>query len=80
MLDPITNNSVPTRTCAGALGYSFAAGTTDGPGMFDFVQGATSGNVFWDTVRDFLQTPTQALLDCQAYVDFCLLLIIEFDL
>ena len=26
-------------TCGPAFGYSFAAGTTDGPGMFDFVQG-----------------------------------------
>lgn len=26
------------KTCAPALGYSFAAGTTDGPGEFDFVQ------------------------------------------
>ena len=26
------------RTCKPALGYSFAAGTTDGPGEFDFKQ------------------------------------------
>lgn len=26
------------RTCPPALGYSFAAGTTDGPGEFDFTQ------------------------------------------
>jgi len=26
------------KTCKAALGYSFAAGTTDGPGMFDFTQ------------------------------------------
>jgi len=25
-------------TCKGAMGYSFAAGTTDGPGAFDFTQ------------------------------------------
>lgn len=27
------------KTCAPAMGYSFAAGTTDGPGAFDFHQG-----------------------------------------
>ena len=26
-------------TCPAALGFSFAAGTTDGPGVFNFVQG-----------------------------------------
>ena len=31
-------------TCAAALGQSFAAGTTDGPGMFDFNQAGTSAN------------------------------------
>lgn len=27
------------QTCIPALGYSFAAGTVDGPGEFDFIQG-----------------------------------------
>ena len=26
------------HTCPPAMGYSFAAGTTDGPGAFDFIQ------------------------------------------
>ncbi len=30
--------------CGPALGYAFAAGTTDGCGMFDFTQGETTGN------------------------------------
>ena len=46
--------------------YSFAAGTTDGPGMFNFAQGTTTSNPFWDRVRDFLSEPTQAEMDCQA--------------
>jgi hypothetical protein len=46
--------------------YAFAAGTTDGPGMFGFVQGTTSGNPFWDKVRDALSTPTEAEIACQA--------------
>ena len=30
------------KTCPSAMGYSFAAGTTDGPGAFDFHQGNIS--------------------------------------
>ncbi|GJU33494.1 neutral ceramidase [Tanacetum coccineum] len=33
----IVNESV--RTCPAAMGFAFAAGTTDGPGAFDFTQG-----------------------------------------
>lgn len=68
--DPFTNSTITKTTCAGALGYSFAAGTTDGPGMFDFAQGETSGNAFWDTIRNLLKRPTPELLDCQSYVEF----------
>ena len=53
-------------TCKPAMGYSFAAGTTDGPGMFGFTQGTTSGNPFWDKVRDFLSVPTEEEIACQA--------------
>ena len=45
----------PQTTCKPALGYSFAAGTTDGPGAFDFTQGMTSGNEFWDSVVNFIK-------------------------
>ena len=31
-------NGKSSTTCPAALGYSFAAGTTDGPGAFDFTQ------------------------------------------
>jgi neutral ceramidase len=31
-------NGTAVQTCPAALGYSFAAGTTDGPGQFDFTQ------------------------------------------
>jgi hypothetical protein len=27
------------KTCPAAMGFGFAAGTTDGPGAFDFTQG-----------------------------------------
>ena len=46
--------------------YSFAAGTTDGPGMFGFLQGTTTDNPFWNKVRDFLSEPTQEEIECQA--------------
>jgi len=55
-----------TTLCRAALGYSFAAGTTDGPGMLNFTQGTTTGNPFWDKVRDVLSTPTEEEIACQA--------------
>ena len=45
-------------TCPPAMGFSFAAGTTDGPGAFDFTQGDTRGNAFWRIVRDALHDPS----------------------
>lgn len=32
-------NSEVVKTCPAAMGFAFAAGTTDGPGAFDFTQG-----------------------------------------
>lgn len=55
-----------TTLCRPSMGYSFAAGTTDGPGMLKFTQGTTSGNPFWDKVRDFLSAPTADEIACQA--------------
>ena len=52
--------------CKTALGYSFAAGTTDGPGAFDFTQGDTSENPFWNMIAGALQEPTQEQKDCHA--------------
>lgn len=54
------------KTCKPAMGYSFAAGTIDGPGAFDFKQGTTTGNTFWNLVRDFIAKPTKELCDCQS--------------
>ncbi|RWS23274.1 neutral ceramidase-like protein [Leptotrombidium deliense] len=59
----LSNGSVE-KTCKPAMGYSFAAGTTDGPGAFDFKQGTTTSNPFWNLVRDFLSKPTKELSDC----------------
>ena len=40
--------------CLPAMGYSFAAGTTDGPGTFTFRQGMKTENPLWNVVRNFL--------------------------
>ncbi|KAG8733489.1 hypothetical protein FRC11_005782 [Ceratobasidium sp. 423] len=46
-------NGTAVTTCPPAMGYSFAGGTTDGPGAFDFTQGdnSTSQNPFWEVVK-----------------------------
>ncbi|CAL8468077.1 g7616 [Coccomyxa elongata] len=54
------------RTCRAAMGFSFAAGTTDGPGAFDFKQGDTNGTLFWKVVRHFLKEPSADQVACQA--------------
>ncbi|XP_044499421.1 neutral ceramidase 2 isoform X2 [Mangifera indica] len=53
------------KTCPAALGFAFAAGTTDGPGAFDFKQGDDQGNPFWKLVRNALKTPDQEQVNCQ---------------
>lgn len=54
------------KTCPAAMGFGFAAGTTDGPGAFDFKQGDDKGNPFWRLVRNLLKTPDQKQIDCQS--------------
>lgn len=51
-------------TCSGSLGDSFAAGTTDGPGEFDFTQGNTS-NPYWNFIGHFLHKPSPQEIKCQ---------------
>uniref|UniRef100_A0A2H1VYE1 Neutral ceramidase n=1 Tax=Spodoptera frugiperda TaxID=7108 RepID=A0A2H1VYE1_SPOFR len=67
--DPVTetfNTSTTVYGCLPAMGYSFAAGTTDGPGAFDFKQGTTTSNPLWNAVRDFIAEPTKEDIKCQA--------------
>lgn len=59
-------------TCSAALGYGFAGGTTDGPGVFDFQQGTNDSddspalkNPLWVIARDFLHKPSDAQKICQ---------------
>uniref|UniRef100_A0A8C2TPY6 Neutral ceramidase n=1 Tax=Coturnix japonica TaxID=93934 RepID=A0A8C2TPY6_COTJA len=48
------NATHTVKTCKPALGHSFAAGTIDGVGAFNFTQGAVEGDPFWDNIRDQL--------------------------
>ncbi|KAJ2950252.1 hypothetical protein O0L34_g11614 [Tuta absoluta] len=67
--DPVAqsfNETEKVHGCLPAMGYSFAAGTTDGPGAFDFKQGETTSNPLWNAVRDFIAEPTKEDIKCQA--------------
>lgn len=60
------SNGSMWKTCKAALGFSFAAGTTDWPGFADFTQndpGAPS-NPFWLLVRGLIKTPSQEQVEC----------------
>ncbi|CCX04827.1 neutral ceramidase [Pyronema domesticum] len=60
-------NGTKTKTCAAALGYSFAAGTTDGPGAFDFTQndpGHPSANPMWRIVSALIRNPSEEQKAC----------------
>ncbi|KAJ8772531.1 hypothetical protein K2173_027708 [Erythroxylum novogranatense] len=57
-------NQVVT-TCPAALGPGFAAGTTDGPGVFGFQQGDTEINKLWKQMRDVLKEPSPYQVECQ---------------
>lgn len=61
-------NSSTLSTCSAALGFSFAAGTTDGPGQFDFTQnssGPADTNPLWYMARAFVHKPSKEQQACQ---------------
>ncbi|KAJ7591365.1 Neutral/alkaline nonlysosomal ceramidase [Mycena floridula] len=62
-------NGTSVQTCPAALGFSFAGGTTDGPGAADFVQGDNSSmpqNPFWELVKGVVTPlPSAAQVACQ---------------
>ncbi|XP_054736512.1 neutral ceramidase [Anastrepha obliqua] len=64
--NPLQRKMDKIRGCQPAMGYSFAAGTTDGPGAFNFEQGTLTDNVMWNAVRDFIVPPTQEDISCHA--------------
>ncbi|KAF8740500.1 Neutral/alkaline non-lysosomal ceramidase, C-terminal, partial [Rhizoctonia solani] len=54
------SNGTTVHTCPPAMGYSFAGGTSDGPGAFDFTQGETADgtqNPFWEIVKGIITAP-----------------------
>ncbi|MCJ1410126.1 hypothetical protein MMC19_004211 [Ptychographa xylographoides] len=60
-------NGSTVTTCPAALGYSFAAGTTDGPGAFDFKQnntGSPNANPVWSVVKGFIHEPSDEQKAC----------------
>jgi len=60
------------KSCLPGMGYSFAAGTTDGAGAFNFYQGMTEYIPFWETVVSILKPivctnpPTKEDLECHS--------------
>ncbi|KAH7056057.1 neutral ceramidase precursor [Macrophomina phaseolina] len=61
------SNGSTARTCSAAMGNSFAAGTTDGPGAFDFTQNdsGTPDNPFWNVVGSLVHIPSADQVRCQ---------------
>ncbi|KAI0104611.1 Neutral/alkaline nonlysosomal ceramidase [Daldinia grandis] len=61
-------NGTEVQTCPAALGYSFAAGTSDGPGAFDFTQGDSgepSASPVWEVIKSLLRAPSPEQQACQ---------------
>ncbi|KAF2197387.1 Neutral/alkaline nonlysosomal ceramidase [Delitschia confertaspora ATCC 74209] len=60
-------NGTTVSTCPAALGNSFAAGTSDGPGAFDFVQNdpGAPNNPFWNVVGGLIAPPSEKQKKCQ---------------
>jgi len=62
-------NGTQVQTCAASLGYSFAAGTTDWPGFFDFKQNENDTdpniNPVWSVVGGLLHEPSEEQRACQ---------------
>ncbi|KAI2470957.1 Neutral/alkaline nonlysosomal ceramidase [Annulohypoxylon bovei var. microspora] len=62
-------NGTEVRTCPAALGYSFAAGTSDGPGAFEFTQhNSNSSNTspIWRVVGGMLKAPSKEQIACHS--------------
>ncbi|CAL1711862.1 unnamed protein product [Somion occarium] len=63
-------NGTTVQTCPPAMGFSFAGGTTDGPGAFDFIQGDNSSNPqnpFWEIVKGAVTPlPSPEQVQCQS--------------
>lgn len=61
------SNGTTVRTCPAAMGNAFAAGTSDGPGAFDFKQNdpGAPNNPFWNVVGSLIAPPNAEQIKCQ---------------
>ncbi|RFU28683.1 hypothetical protein B7463_g7648, partial [Scytalidium lignicola] len=62
-------NGTLVHTCPAALGYSFAAGTSDGPGMFDFTQNdpdTPNASPVWRVVSGLIKEPSEEQQLCHS--------------
>ncbi|KAG2232391.1 hypothetical protein INT48_007295 [Thamnidium elegans] len=62
----INEHGDQTKLCAPAMGYAFAAGTTDGPALHGFYQNTTKGTFIWDIIKNVVKKPTVNQTQCQA--------------
>ncbi|XP_075229795.1 neutral ceramidase isoform X2 [Lycorma delicatula] len=63
--DKKSGAKIKVQGCQPAMGYSFAAGTTDGPGAFSFKQAMKATNPFWNIIRNFIAGPSSDQVECQ---------------
>jgi neutral ceramidase len=62
-------NGTTVQTCPPAFGYSFAAGTSDGPGIADFYQGIKGYrdvSIVWPLLSNIVKAPTDQQKACQS--------------
>ncbi|KAI9468209.1 Neutral/alkaline nonlysosomal ceramidase [Zychaea mexicana] len=52
--------------CRAAMGYGFAAGTTDNPAIDGIYQNMTHGTFFWDLLKNIVKRPSKQQVECQA--------------
>ncbi|KAG2219529.1 hypothetical protein INT45_003094 [Circinella minor] len=52
--------------CRAAMGYAFAAGTTDNPAIDGIYQNMTHGTMFWDLLKNIVKRPSKHQVECQA--------------
>ncbi|KAL1123140.1 hypothetical protein AAG570_002228 [Ranatra chinensis] len=64
--DEQQQKNVTVQGCSPAMGYSFAAGTTDGPGAFSFKQSTKTTNPLWNLLTRFIANPSQQQIECHA--------------
>ncbi|XP_056386007.1 neutral ceramidase-like isoform X2 [Hyla sarda] len=59
------NDTHNATTCKPALGYSFAAGTIDGPGLINFTHGMTEADPSWEALTNaLLGVPSNETKEC----------------